>query len=75
MAVKGWQKLPTKSRTKCREMIFAIKRKKVYIVRCPKRATWGYKKLAYGHRCDEHKDQVEKLAKSAADAVGKLLKK
>lgn len=69
-----WKKLPTSSRQKCRELIFALKRKKVFIVRCPKRATWTYGKQPYAKRCDDHKVQVEKLAKAAAEAVAKVLK-
>ncbi len=72
--MKKWVRLPTRSRVKCREMVFEMKRKHLWIVRCKKRATWNYGKLFYGHRCDEHKEHNEKLAKAAAETMEKVLK-
>ena len=74
MKKNAWKNLPTRSRKKCREMIFALKRKKVWIVRCPKRATWQYGGLSYGHRCDEHKKFIENMVVEGVKAVTKLLR-
>ncbi len=68
-----WVKLPSRSRVKCREMVCDLKRKTVYIVRCPKRATWKYGKIVYSPRCDEHKEFIEKMVVEGMKAVTKLL--
>ena len=55
-------------------MIFDLKKKTVLIVRCPKRATWRYGKIPYSHRCDGHKEFIEKMVIEGVKAVTKLLR-